>query len=353
MRLLNYMKAGKRALGARNGDVIIDLTSAGLPDSVDALLAMGSDGLRKAQTAATKGGETTPFAQATLLPPVLNPSKAIAVGLNYIDHAAESPYKDAPKYPVLFHRFPSSWVAHNQPLIKPRVSDQFDYEAELAVIIGKAGRYIPKDRALDHVVGYSLFNDGSIRDYQFKSHQWMIGKNFDATASFGPELVTADELPAGAVGLQIKAKDARLGDISQFLGRNRADRVAALGFRHHQGLGLQHRQRLAHRAEADVKFAGQGGPRGRNVCRSHRGDGAGSRNHPQSAPPMILASGLSFLGLGVRPPEPEWGLMLNTLRTAIYVNPLVAALPGMMIFITSISFNLFSDGLRTAMDVRT
>lgn len=206
MRLLNYVKAGKRALGARNGDVIVDLTAAGLPDSVDALLAMGAGGLAKARDAAAKGGETTPFAQATLLPPVLNPSKAIAVGLNYIDHAAESPYKDAPKYPVLFHRFPSSWVAHNEPLIKPKVSDQFDYEAELAVIIGKAGRYISKDKALDHVVGYSLFNDGSIRDYQFKSHQWMIGKNFDATASFGPELVTADELPPGAVGLQIRAK---------------------------------------------------------------------------------------------------------------------------------------------------
>jgi 2-keto-4-pentenoate hydratase/2-oxohepta-3-ene-1,7-dioic acid hydratase in catechol pathway len=206
MRLLNYVKAGKRALGARNGDMIVDLTAAGLPDSVDALLAMGAAGLAKAREAVAKGGETTPFAQATLLPPVLNPSKAIAVGLNYIDHAAESPYKDAPKYPVLFHRFPSSWVAHNEPLIKPKVSDQFDYEAELAVIIGKAGRYIPKDKALEHVVGYSLFNDGSIRDYQFKSHQWMIGKNFDATASFGPELVTADELPLGAVGLQIRAK---------------------------------------------------------------------------------------------------------------------------------------------------
>ncbi|MFN4310421.1 MAG: fumarylacetoacetate hydrolase family protein [Ferrovibrio sp.] len=206
MRLLNYMKGGHRSLGVRRDDVIIDLTSAGLPDSIDALLAMGADGLRKAKDVAAKGAGTMPFAQATLLPPVLNPSKAIAVGLNYIDHAAESPYKDAPKYPVLFHRFPSSWVAHNQPLIKPKVSDQFDYEAELAVIIGKAGRYIPKDRALDHVVGYSLFNDGSIRDYQFKSHQWMIGKNFDASASFGPELVTADELPAGAVGLQIKAR---------------------------------------------------------------------------------------------------------------------------------------------------
>lgn len=206
MRLLNYLKAGRCSLGARNGDVIVDLTAAGLPDSVDGLLALGPDGLRKAQEAAAKGGATTPLAQARLLPPVLNPSKAIAVGLNYIDHAAESPYKDAPKYPVLFHRFPSSWVAHNEPLIKPKVSDQFDYEAELAVIIGKAGRHIARDKALEHVVGYSLFNDGSIRDYQFKSHQWMIGKNFDATASFGPELVTADELPAGAVGLQIRAR---------------------------------------------------------------------------------------------------------------------------------------------------
>lgn len=206
MRLLNYLKGGQRSLGARNGNAIVDLTSAGLPDSVDGLLAMGPAGLAKAQEAAAKGGSTVPFQGTKLLPPVLNPAKAIAVGLNYIDHAAESPYKDAPKYPVLFHRFPSSWVAHDEPLIRPKVSEQFDYEAELAVIVGKPGRYISKDKALEHVVGYSLFNDGSIRDYQFKSHQWMIGKNFDATASFGPELVTADELPAGAVGLRIQAR---------------------------------------------------------------------------------------------------------------------------------------------------
>jgi 2-keto-4-pentenoate hydratase/2-oxohepta-3-ene-1,7-dioic acid hydratase in catechol pathway len=207
MRLLNYIKAGQRSLGARVGDTIVDLTSAGLPDCVDALLAMGPAGLAKAKEAAAKSGAPTqPFQGAKLLPPVLNPSKAIAVGLNYIDHAAESPYKDAPKYPVLFHRFPSSWVAHGEDLIKPKVSDSFDYEAELAVIIGKAGRHISKDKALEHVVGYSLFNDGSIRDYQFKSHQWMIGKNFDKTASFGPDLVTADELPAGAVGLRIQCR---------------------------------------------------------------------------------------------------------------------------------------------------
>lgn len=204
MRLLNYLNNGKPSLGAHVGDNIVDLTAVAA--SVDALLAMGQSGLAKAKEAAAKGGATMPFKGAKLLPPVLNPSKAIAVGLNYIDHAAESPYKDAPKYPVLFHRFPSSWVAHDEALIKPKVSDQFDYEAELAVIIGKAGRYISKDKALEHVAGYSLFNDGSIRDYQFKSHQWMIGKNFDKTASFGPELVTADELPAGAVGLRIQCR---------------------------------------------------------------------------------------------------------------------------------------------------
>lgn len=205
MRLLNYLKDGKPALGARVGDNIVDLSAVAA--SVDALLAQGAAGLAKAKDAVGKGGAaTTPFKGAKLLAPVLNPSKAIAVGLNYIDHAAESPYKDAPKYPVLFHRFPSSWVAHDEALVKPKISDQFDYEAEVAVIIGKAGRYIAKDKALEHVVGYSLFNDGSIRDYQFKSHQWMIGKNVDKTASFGPELVTADELPPGAVGLRIQCR---------------------------------------------------------------------------------------------------------------------------------------------------
>jgi 2-keto-4-pentenoate hydratase/2-oxohepta-3-ene-1,7-dioic acid hydratase in catechol pathway len=144
-----------------------------------------------------------PLAGIVYRPPVASPSKAIAVGLNYVDHAAESPYKDAPKYPVLFHRFASSWVAHNATLTRPHVSEQFDYEGELVVVIGKPGRYIAKDRALDHVAGYSIFNDGSIRDYQFKSTQWMMGKNFDNSGSFGPEFVTADELPAGAAGLRL------------------------------------------------------------------------------------------------------------------------------------------------------
>ena len=206
MRLLNFAKVGGSALGARRGETVVDLTAAGVAASVDELLRLGADGMARAAAALDAGRSAVPFAGLRLLPPVLEPAHAIAVGLNYIDHALESPYKDAPKYPVLFHRFPSSWVAHGEAMLKPKVSDQFDYEAELAVIIGKPGRYIPKTKALDHVAGYSLFNDGSIRDYQFKSHQWMIGKNFHRSGGFGPELVTADELPPGAVGLRLRAR---------------------------------------------------------------------------------------------------------------------------------------------------
>jgi 2-keto-4-pentenoate hydratase/2-oxohepta-3-ene-1,7-dioic acid hydratase in catechol pathway len=206
MRLLNFAKGSGIALGARRGETVVDLTAAGVAGSLDELLRQGADGLAYARAALEAGKVTVPFAGLTLKPPVLAPAHAIAVGLNYVDHAAESPYKDAPKYPVLFHRYPSSWVAHGEALIKPRVSDAFDYEAELAVIIGKPGRYIAKDQALDHVAGYSLFNDGSLRDYQFKSHQWMIGKNFHKSGSFGPEMVTADELPKGATGLRIQAR---------------------------------------------------------------------------------------------------------------------------------------------------
>jgi len=207
MRLINFRNdSGHVNIGAVTDDGVINLTEAGVPDSIDALLAGGHVAWAQAAAAVSKGKASLKLSSLTLLPPVLNPSKAIAVGLNYVDHAAESPYKDAPKYPVLFQRFPSSWVAHDQPLVKPKVSDDFDYEGEVAVIIGKPGRYISKEDALSHVAGYSIFNDGSIRDYQFKSHQWMMGKNFDATASFGPVFVSADELPAGAIGLQLQTR---------------------------------------------------------------------------------------------------------------------------------------------------
>jgi 2-keto-4-pentenoate hydratase/2-oxohepta-3-ene-1,7-dioic acid hydratase in catechol pathway len=205
MHLLNFLDNGRPALGARLGEEIVNLTAEGWPASTDELLRKGPDALASASSAAQRARSRLAVSAIQWLPPVLAPVKAIAVGLNYADHAAESKF-EAPKYPVLFHRFPSSWVAHRAPLERPRVSTQFDYEGELVVVIGKAGRYIAKDDALSHVAGYSIFNEGSVRDYQFKSTQFMIGKNFDRSGSFGPELVTADELPAGATGLRLQTR---------------------------------------------------------------------------------------------------------------------------------------------------
>lgn len=135
-------------------------------------------------------------------PPLERPGKVLCVGLNYADHAAES-RMEVPPHPTVFARFSSSFVAHGAPLVRPKVSEKFDYEGELVAVVGKRGREISEEVALDHVCGYSIFNDGSIRDYQFQTTQWTVGKNFDRTGAFGPIFVTADELPVGASGLRI------------------------------------------------------------------------------------------------------------------------------------------------------
>jgi 2-keto-4-pentenoate hydratase/2-oxohepta-3-ene-1,7-dioic acid hydratase in catechol pathway len=133
------------------------------------------------------------------------PGKIICMGLNYADHAKEGGHA-RPDYPSFFMRGPSSLTAHQTPLIRPKVSTKLDYEAELAFVIGKRARHCTLENALEHVAGYSIFNDGSVRDYQRKSTQWTIGKNFDQTGAFGPWLVTPDELPVGASGLQIQSR---------------------------------------------------------------------------------------------------------------------------------------------------
>ncbi|MGE8321067.1 MAG: fumarylacetoacetate hydrolase family protein [Comamonas sp.] len=207
MRLIAFSQGnGHRALGARiDGNQLVDLTAAGLPDTLDALLRQGDAGMQAARAALQQARHVVPLGNIRYLPPVSNPAKAFAIGLNYVDHAAESNF-EPPKHPVVFQRYPSSWVGHGEPLVRPHVSTQFDYEAELVAVIGKGGRYIAKEQALEHVAGYSLFNDGSIRDYQLRTNQWTLGKNFDASGSFGPEFVTADELPAGARGLRIQCR---------------------------------------------------------------------------------------------------------------------------------------------------
>jgi 2-keto-4-pentenoate hydratase/2-oxohepta-3-ene-1,7-dioic acid hydratase in catechol pathway len=207
MRLLSLRRPdGTTALCQHVADEFIDLTSAGLPATLDELLTLTADLSQVVADAANRS--TVRYAANSrlhFLPPVANPSKAIAVGLNYAEHAKEGS-KPVPTYPVLFQRYRTSWTGHQQPLHMPRVSEQFDYEGELVVVIGKGGRYITKEQALSHVAGYSIFNEGSVRDYQRKSTQYLMGKNFDCSGAFGPVFVTADELPAGARGLRLQTR---------------------------------------------------------------------------------------------------------------------------------------------------
>ena len=179
-------------------------TDARYPGSLASLVAAGPDSLLAAGRALLAGPEVD-LDGAELLPPLPSPPKILCIGLNYADHSAESGF-EVPGYPTVFGRFASSLIGHGAPIIRPRVSEQLDYEGEFVAVIGRGGRDIAKAQALDHVVGYSLFNDASIRDYQFKSPQWTMGKNFDGTGAFGPWLVTADELPPGCRGLRLQTR---------------------------------------------------------------------------------------------------------------------------------------------------
>lgn len=206
MRFLSYMQAGKKGLAIRVGDQLKGLTEVeeNYPGHLEQLLQQGGDALINAGQV-LKQGNAINLDQVEQLPPLSQPPKIICVGLNYADHTKESPYEQ-PDYPTLFSRFNSSLIANGQPIKRPLCSEQLDYEGELVAIIGKRGRHIAKEDALFYVAGYSIFNDASIRDYQFKAPQWTVGKNFDDTGAFGPEFVTVDELPAGAKGLLLTTR---------------------------------------------------------------------------------------------------------------------------------------------------
>ena len=206
MRFVVYRRRGVVELGALKGDALFGVRGSGQQTAPDlqALLASDDAFLRSEHQRLLAGEEIDP-AEVEYLPPFPRPEKIICVGLNYRDHATESGFQ-APAYPALFSRFASSLVGHRAAIVRPNVSDELDYEGELVAVIGKPGRKIAVERALEHVAGYSIFNDASVRDYQFKSAQWMIGKNFDSTGAFGPAFVTADELPAGAKGLRIQTR---------------------------------------------------------------------------------------------------------------------------------------------------
>ena len=206
MRFVRFLENGEEGLAVVANGVATGLLASqlGYPGDLDALVRKGRAGLEAAGKALAVGREFD-LSKVTFLPPLRTPEKVICVGLNYRDHSAESGFKQ-PDYPTLFSRFNSSLIGHGAPILRPLCSTQLDFEGEMVAVIGAGGRHISRENALDHVVAYSIFNDASIRDYQFKSPQWMVGKNFDDTGAFGPELVTADELPAGARGLKLQTR---------------------------------------------------------------------------------------------------------------------------------------------------
>ena len=208
MRLVTFKKGKGSQIGVRTDAGIVDLSIAAkdLPRDMIGLLSAGKGAMRKAAVAARKAPPRAIVkGRPTMLPPVPNPGKIICVGLNYSDHAAEANL-GIPTSEILFLRVPNSIVGHGQAIIRPKASKHFDYEAELMIIIGRKGRNIPKSKTLDYVAGYSVGNEGSIRDYQMKASQWTLGKNFDKTGSWGPDLVTEDEVPKGGKGLHIETR---------------------------------------------------------------------------------------------------------------------------------------------------
>ena len=204
MRFISYRIGDSRGVGLDTDGVIRGLAESALGCDLLGLIVAGTEALQEGgrRLAAAPVLEEGTFEYLPLIP---RPPKIICVGLNYADHTKESPY-DQPDYPTLFPRFATSLVGHRQPIIRPNVSDSLDFEGEMAVIIGRGGRDIAKAHALEHVAGYSVFNDGSVREYQFKSPQWTVGKNFDQTGGFGPAFVSADELPLGGRGLRLTTR---------------------------------------------------------------------------------------------------------------------------------------------------
>jgi 2-keto-4-pentenoate hydratase/2-oxohepta-3-ene-1,7-dioic acid hydratase in catechol pathway len=205
MRLVHFETGGVPGIAADEGSGWHGLTQRDgrFPGTLPELIARGADLLRAGRSLGQ--APAIDLNAVRLLPPVPVPPKILCVGLNYDDHLEESGLKK-PDYPEIFARFATSLIAHQQPIRRPRESTALDYEAELAVVIGKPGRRISRDHALDHVAGYSLFNDATIRDFQLRTPQWTIGKNFDATGAFGPWLVTPDAAPPGAHGLRIQGR---------------------------------------------------------------------------------------------------------------------------------------------------
>lgn len=190
MRLVSFKRGdGSAGYGSTDGSQVWDAAAALSDRYPDLMSVLAADALAELDGI----GPGISLDDITLLPPIPNPGKILCIGLNYLPHILETG-RAKPEKPTIFTRYPDSVVGHGSPLICPEASDKFDYEGELAVIIGKPGRHIAKADAWDHIAGYSCFNDGSIRDFQGHTPQFWPGKNFEGSGGFGPWVVTPDEV---------------------------------------------------------------------------------------------------------------------------------------------------------------
>ena len=207
MRLVSFQGNDGNRLGVINGEKVIDLTSidASAPCDLQSVIVNNEFQLVKSIADQATDANMVDYDTLNFNVPICNPGKILCLGLNYIEHVNEGIFEKQP-FPTVFMRTATSMVAHNKPVIRPTVSETLDYEAELALIVGKRARHLTIENALDVVAGYSCANDGSVREFQRHTIQWTMGKNFDKTGPFGPIFVTSDELPEGAKGLNIACR---------------------------------------------------------------------------------------------------------------------------------------------------
>ena len=211
MKIVGFEANGGARLGVVEGDIVIDLQSAdaNVPVDLGEVLRRSNGDLKSLGDLAKKAPASArrPLAGLKFGLPVARPGKIVCLGLNYLDHVKEGPQKDnIPKFQSTFFRMLTSMVPHLQPIMRPRVSIQLDYEAEMVVIIGKRVKHLTLANAYDCIAGYSCANEGSVREYQRHTTQWGMGKNFDRTGGFGPWMVTADDVPPGGKGLKIMSR---------------------------------------------------------------------------------------------------------------------------------------------------
>jgi len=211
MKVVGFEADGGLRLGIVEGDQVIDLQAADpkVPANLGDVLAANNGDLKPLRDLAKRAPASArrPVKGLKFGLPVAWPGKILCLGLNYLEHVKEGSQRDnIPKFPTIFMRCLTSMVPHEQPIIRPKVSEQLDYEAEMMLIVGKRAKHLTMENATSCIAGYSCSNEGSVREFQRKTTQWDMGKNFDRTGGFGPWMVTADELPDAGKGLKIESR---------------------------------------------------------------------------------------------------------------------------------------------------